>query len=543
MIHGSRRGDAARRSARDARDARDARRARHGRGRLRAAVVTVGAVLQVAVAVGCSGGERGGEVRRPDPDPSSVRRNAGRQVVDTTSLVTPVRVDSLIGVARGAGGTAMLRTTCASCHEGVHGAALGRDSTAAVTCNACHATSHAAIESLYAGTLPHVALRADTMYLARVSCAGCHVDSTFAASPGTARVAALETMCVGCHGTRFRGMLASWQEGLAWRAQAVAAYVRQASSDARLSSPRARARVLAARQTLEVLRLAGAVHNVRGADGLFRTALASAAAAYAMAGMGAPPLPLLGPDPSRSACLGCHYGVEASTSTVRDETFQHASHVIRGRLACRECHSDAAYFTAPAAGADSSARTLDPRHGRTTLTTASCTGCHHSATAQLPCATCHAADTRLARPVRVVMALALQPEKAPRSRPVAFQHAEHARSTCESCHATPGNARNVASCSSCHTDHHRERAVGCVACHGTTMLATHTMDAHFQCASCHVRETVARLSGDRPFCLSCHVKQVTHEPARECAPCHLHLSPAQVRQRILATPAPRSAPK
>jgi len=120
---------------------------------------------------------------------------------------------------------------------------------------------------------------------------------------------------------------------------------------------------------------------------------------------------------------------------------------------------------------------------------------------------------------------------------VAFQHAQHEKTECEKCHATPGSVRNVPTCASCHTDHHKEKASGCVSCHGSGMLATHTMDTHYKCASCHERETIAKLLPDRAFCVSCHVKQVTHEPGRECAPCHLRLSPVEVRRRMLAAPA------
>jgi len=209
---------------------------------------------------------------------------------------------------------------------------------------------------------------------------------------------------------------------------------------------------------------------------------------------------------------------------------------VRADLACRECHSDATFFKDSSASTASADKALDPRHGRTTLAPTSCQECHHSPTTQLACATCHSNDERLKGTIRVVMALNLRPEKSPTSRPVAFQHAEHSKSECASCHKTPGAVLDVVSCSSCHTDHHKERAKGCASCHGATMLATHAMDTHFKCASCHERETVARLTGDRAFCVSCHVKQGNHEPGRECAPCHLHLSPAEVRTRILAAP-------
>lgn len=515
---------------------------RPGRARLRGGMA---ALLLIAAAgfAGCSGGARDSESRRRDGDERAARRSVGEPPVDTSSLLTPTRVDSLVGAARGVGGEASLATTCATCHEGEHAAPLGRDAAASATCAACHATSHAAIQALYAGTVRGANVPADTMFLSRVSCVGCHTDTTFASPPGGARVAALDAMCTSCHGSRFAGMLAMWQQGTQWRAQLVTAYVNQAARDPRLAGGDARTRVRDARQWLDLLRVAGAVHNVRGTDRLLRAALDSTASAYRRAGVAPPARPALGPDPSANACLGCHYGIEASTLGVRDETFSHGAHVLRGNLACRECHSDATYFKDAGPAVATADKALDPRHGRTTLTPASCSGCHHSPTAQLPCATCHATDERLERPVRVIMALSMMTSKSPINRPVAFQHAQHATAQCTACHRTPGDARQVATCASCHADHHKERAAGCTACHGTTLMSTHAMDTHFKCAECHTRETVARLDGDRSFCLSCHVKQVNHEPARECAPCHLHLTPAQVRDRMRGVPTTPARPR
>ncbi|HEX4935665.1 MAG TPA: cytochrome c3 family protein, partial [Gemmatimonadaceae bacterium] len=375
-----------------------------------------------------------------------------------------------------------------------------------------------------------------TMFVARVSCVGCHNDTTFAVPHGTQRQAAMDVMCTSCHGKRFGGMLARWRTGVDWRAQAAAAYVAQAVSDGRLTGDAARSRVRAARNAIDVLLAAGGVHNVRGADELVRVALDSAASAYARAGIAAPPRPALGPRASDDACLGCHYGIESAKTRLFDETFDHTSHVVRSQVACKECHSDFPYFAGGGTSSPNVDREVDRRHGKTRLTKASCESCHHAPTTKLPCATCHTGDLRLKQAIRVTMALTLQPEKAPASRVVAFQHAQHEKTECAACHTTPGSVKAVATCASCHADHHKEKAGGCAQCHGGRMLADHTMDTHYKCTSCHQRETVARLLPDRAFCVSCHVKQETHEPGRECAPCHLRQSPVEVRRRILAAP-------
>jgi hypothetical protein len=224
--------------------------------------------------------------------------------------------------------------------------------------------------------------------------------------------------------------------------------------------------------------------------------------------------------------------------TTFGEKFDHGSHVLKGAVACKDCHSDATYFRDTKSSGPETDRDLDPRHGKTTITAVSCLSCHHEKQTKVACVACHTGDERLSRPIRIVMAMKLTPPKAPTSRPVPFQHAQHEKTACATCHTTPGSIADVPTCASCHTDHHKERAASCASCHGDKSLADHTMDSHFKCANCHVRETVARLLPDRAFCVSCHVKQVNHEPKRECAPCHLQLSPNDVRRRMLATRPP-----
>ncbi|MFN8670145.1 MAG: cytochrome c3 family protein [Gemmatimonadaceae bacterium] len=512
------------------------RAARSMRGATPGALVAILAMLAV-FAVGCQRESSNLETRRRAvQDVENRRRATQEKEADTTSLVTPVRGDSLIGTARGVGGEATLRSECATCHEGAHKAPLGRAPEVSPTCLSCHDTSHDGVQAFYAGSVKGMPVSPDTMFVTRVSCAGCHNDTTFAAPHGPQRLAAMDRMCTSCHGKRFAGMLARWRTGMEWRSHAVAAYVSQAAGDARLSGDASRARVRGARQAVELLQSAGAVHNVRGADQLFRAALDSTASAYARAGLAAPARPALGPSLATNGCLNCHYGVETAKKTVFDESFDHASHLVRSAVACKECHSDYNYFAGGGTSSPTVDRDVDARHGKTKLTKASCESCHHAPTTKVECTACHATDVRLKRAITVTMALKLQPEKAPASRAVAFQHTQHEKTACAECHKTPGAMKEVPSCASCHADHHKEKASGCAQCHGSTMLADHKMDTHFKCASCHARETVARLLPDRAFCLSCHVKQATHEPGRECAPCHLHQSPTEVRRRILAAP-------
>lgn len=501
------------------------------------------AAVVVLCAGACSKEAPSPRRQRPDVGAPQSRRGVGQPAEDTTSLLTRTGQDSLIGAARGVAGTESWTGDCVACHATSHTLTLDSARVDPATCAACHRDAHAEAQSLYAGELQSVSMRADTMYSARVACAACHDDATFASRGAAARLAALDAMCVSCHGGRFSGMVARWTHGIAWREEAVAAYVANGFADARLGSSGARSRLQRARESLASLQSAGAVHNVRGAHLVLRSVIDTVAAAYARVGATAPPAPRLGPDPERNACVSCHYGVESATSTIFGERFEHARHILQGDMACAECHSDRSYFTShavdsTAAGASpnaADARTIDPRHGRTRVTAEGCNQCHHAPESTLACSTCHASDERLLRNTRVTMALSLTPKEAPTTRSVEFDHRVHRETACASCHASAPDARAVVPCAKCHTDHHRERATGCATCHGTQMLASHDRNTHYACASCHRREVFTTLLPDRAFCLSCHAKQTDHLPGRECSTCHLRLSPVDVRERILSS--------
>lgn len=427
----------------------------------------------------------------------------------------------------------VLRADCTACHARAHDLVLGKGEAASQRCTSCHDKAHEEfrkIEAFYAGTSGGI--KPDPMFTARVDCADCHVDTTLALK-GTARTAALDRVCTNCHGTRFAGMLSRWSAGMEWRTRVVTQYLATARGDAQVTaSAGARARLADAREILASLAAEGALHNVRGADALLRDALGSAAAAYRSAGVPAPDRPSLGPNPANVSCVSCHYGIEAARGSAFGKSFDHASHVIRADVACTKCHTDADFLVPDKSDVDLRKRQLDPRHGKTTLNAASCNNCHHSPTSNVSCVTCHRSDA-LAKVIRVTMPLRLTPKNAPRSRIVDFQHSDHLRTECASCHTSRENLRNVAQCSSCHENHHRETTAKCATCHATDARAQHKQQDHFACTSCHAASTVAMLTPNRAFCVNCHVKQVAHKPDRECSTCHMQSTPAEVRKRIV----------
>lgn len=172
-----------------------------------------------------------------------------------------------------------------------------------------------------------------------------------------------------------------------------------------------------------------------------------------------------------------------------------------------------------------------------------CQICHHQAKQRDNCAACHAPAT-LAAALTMSMSVTT-PSNPPRERPVVFLHPTHAGVRCADCHTTPVSlapAASVSRCTDCHVDHH---AAGrqCKDCHATPEVrSAHEADvaaSHRRCDACHTASTVAGLTPDRTFCLTCHVpEQEDHYPARECTTCHLLATPAEYRPHLLGGASP-----
>lgn len=197
------------------------------------------------------------------------------------------------------------------------------------------------------------------------------------------------------------------------------------------------------------------------------------------------------------------------------------SHKIHRNIHCIKCHDPAA---------QASSVTFSIPMG--------CRDCHHGSTAQAAnCVHCHAAED-LSRTKAATVTVATG-ENSPRTRSVNFRHAVHSDLECGACHES-GRNRTVraesASCRACHENHHTASR-SCTSCHsGAEVLAAHrnTADVHTKCAQCHRAETVAALTPDRGFCLTCHDDRGTHFATddRACSTCHFLRTPQEFRAVI-----------
>jgi hypothetical protein len=200
------------------------------------------------------------------------------------------------------------------------------------------------------------------------------------------------------------------------------------------------------------------------------------------------------------AVVASGQGVPAGGPRAARE-FEHRTHEA---LSCRACH-----------GAGDRHRTALVR------TSLDCAACHHEDAAARPCGTCHG-PRQLAAVAAVTTPLSLDVWSEARSRVLPFDHARHAAVACRECHGTPVTLSADVGCASCHAAHHRP-AADCAACHAPARESAHGPAVHLSCSGsgCHAPRRAPAPTASRTLCLVCHDAQRAHEPAGECAACHL----------------------
>jgi hypothetical protein len=233
---------------------------------------------------------------------------------------------------------------CGDCHASRHRRPIPEDTIPSARCDDCHEGTHAQEQRLILGLLPDEPIRPSPMFMGGVTCRSCHVrPGAPTLRPGQSLVAT-EGSCTGCHGAQWHGYLGLWQRGYQRREGWALRYIEGAervTADSALPSS-ARVRVRRAKTLMAFLRAAGPLHNLPASDRIMRDAVDLAAQAYEAAGRAAPVLPEFGPPVRTGTCISCHYGVEelrADRDTVTGRQFTHGDHMVRGGLACDNCHA------------------------------------------------------------------------------------------------------------------------------------------------------------------------------------------------------------
>jgi nitrate/TMAO reductase-like tetraheme cytochrome c subunit len=323
---------------------------------------------------------------------------------------------------------------CLECHAEIQHGLPPREVHFRGECSNCHVDAHSAPSGVYRGTGGRgVADNPGIMYLARVTCNGCHRPPFPGAPTPPATFGADPLACVDCHGPGFSGMVERWQaEGSSSLAKAKEALEKLHAAMGEEREEGEGDPALAKRHYDDAawnvgLALADGsegAHNLPYFRDLLRKASEQVRDGFqALDPDARPPSIPVGPrTPSKDGCTNlCHVGVEeANVGSARDLPFSHATHLARARLDCAVCHA------------------REP-HGTTVVKRADCASCHHDSKRAESCAACHAPTARLR-------------EEAPEG----VEPSPMADLDCLACHtgvdARPLRERVMAACDECHAE-------------------------------------------------------------------------------------------
>jgi len=275
---------------------------------------------------------------------------------------------------------------CLACHTRIEHSLPSRKKHEQGTCRDCHVGQHEAPRGLFRGVGGRgVPDRPGVMYLARVTCNGCH-RPPFPGAPaplGGTTFKADPLACLDCHGPGFEGMAGRWQKEMdrsLRKAKAALDDLHDMLQEEWEEGDPAAAKKhyddAAYNVGLVLLDGSGGVHNLPYARALLRQAQKDLRAGVAALDPDESPgrIPIGPFVASKQGCTQlCHTGIEArKVTTARGLPFNHTKHLVTAKLDCSTCHE------------------AKP-HGTVAVQRADCRSCHHKAEDADACGACHKA--------------------------------------------------------------------------------------------------------------------------------------------------------
>lgn len=311
------------------------------------------------------------------------------------------------------------KVDCLTCHLQIeHGKVPPGEAIAAEagSCVSCHGRGHSPQQDLYEGVGGRgVAAMPAPMFLAGVSCGGCHdpaltvMPASAAAGPqGVHSTPASEVACMSCHGPDYAPIFRAWKAGVAERTEALRRQLDASVGAMGVSAPAA---FEDARHNFLLVERGRGVHNVNFSYALLEKAHEQMNAARRSRGLGALSRPWTVVAPNSQACLSCHAGIEDQAGRFGGRAFAHRPHVVAGKLDCTSCHRPHAE-RAPAEVVRFGPQGCVPCHHQSVAEPARCAKCHGDVTTRtvasprgefshaahldqgLECATCHGSGAK-----------------------------------------------------------------------------------------------------------------------------------------------------
>ncbi len=242
------------------------------------------------------------------------------------------------------------KVDCQHCHLTIEHGKLPASAPAAShegagDCRACHGSGHSPQQDLYAGIggrgVPNMP---NAMYLAGVTCRGCHDPGTERAltkrdphgglpEPVTTKASAAS--CMSCHGPGYGKLHDAWKNSVNARVASLRGQLESTAPAMGLDGPQPWED---ARANFRLVDRGHGVHNMNFAFALLDKAFDQMNEARKVRGLG----PLVRPwkfmPGGSNACINCHTDIEQQAGTFAGQAFRHTAHMGRAQLACDACH-------------------------------------------------------------------------------------------------------------------------------------------------------------------------------------------------------------
>jgi hypothetical protein len=266
---------------------------------------------------------------------------------------------------------------CFNCHIPIQHKIQQLDPKSPPDCMSCHQNAHSYQVSLFTGQGGNdVDKMPSVMYMNGINCKGCHVyHEVDKKDINTSK--ARPTSCETCHGKGYDKLLKQWQDAAVVRLNTINSIYKTVSFQVNNTKSDKKQEALTtlddAYHNIRIVEVGKAVHNVQFADklliasyGLMKKALSIIGSASNL------------PEFTSSAefipneCYNCHSGIQEISLKIFDMNFSHNQHIVKQRLTCDKCHSNA------------------QKHGELVVSKESCNSCHHSqGKTNESCAACH----------------------------------------------------------------------------------------------------------------------------------------------------------
>ena len=314
------------------------------------------------------------------------------------------------------------KINCFKCHDEIKHGKVEVFEVFSPVCQECHGNKHSVQEKVYSGSGGRdVAVLPDPMFLAGVSCRGCH-EVKLVKTHAEVSFELPEfnpNSCSNCHGKGYDKLVQKWQKIVKERIQKIEYEIEIAGLLKRAGLKKFKDEDV--RVNFEIVKKDGSygAHNIK-----YVNLLLDAIEKKIDTWRGKPELEAVYKNNSR--CLDCHFGIENLNSAYNGKNFPHGVHLFK--LNCVNCHTGG--------------EPVQVNHGRILDVASNCNSCHHrnltSPVSEAKCESCHSKQVNF-----------YQGKFLADTEDFMFQ----AGVSCQDCHVTEGNLPvkpSVEICGACH---------------------------------------------------------------------------------------------